>query len=199
MGAEAFIHLVKAASPCEAFNKLVQKADRDYGTRSYNGSINTCSMGRCKQRYDKPSETNKKAASKYIESVSYGEKYVADYIDLGVCEYQAVTMKKVNTQGEAATIRVKYVVRERDYNGVGKFIKPFDTKKEADDYALSLAMKNQKPYDIFKEGVVISGSTKTSSIELEVKSYNSKPSLKAMPNRYIVEIHEYMFYGWASS
>lgn len=151
MGAESFIRGVKATSAKEAFRILVEEADRDYGARSYNGSISTCSMGRCRKRYNKPTETNRKDAYKFIDSVDNGEKWKADYIDLGVVEYKVLTLKKVNVPGDSAVIRVKYVVRERDYRGDGRLIKVFDTKKSADDYVLSLAIRNNKPYDIYKE------------------------------------------------
>jgi len=199
MGAMNFSHRVLAQSAEEGFNRLVGGAISEYGDRSYNGTISTCSMGRLRQVYAKPTETNRKNAYKFIEKDDYGQKWVADYIDLGVVEYKVLTIKKDHLDTKPAVVRVKYTVRGYDrYDGDGKIEKYFDTKKEADDYALRLAIRNNKQYYTHKEGVVVEGDTRVTKTIIEEKKYKTKPKLKPMPNRKIVEIHEYIFYGWAS-
>lgn len=200
MGAVNFEETVLATSAGEGFNDLVSDAIRRHGEDHYNGTISTCSMGRVRQTYDKPTDTNRKKAMKYVEDNNYGEKWLADYIDLGVVEYKVITIKKETIQTkETPVIRTKFVVRE--LGGSYSKEKPekfFDTKKQADDYAVNLAMKNNKEYIIRKEGVLVSGDAVVSKIVKEEKTYKTKPKLKPLPNRKIVEVHEYLFYGWAA-
>ena len=47
MGAVSFSNSVKAKTAGEGFNILVEQALYECGHRSYNGTISTCSMGRC--------------------------------------------------------------------------------------------------------------------------------------------------------
>lgn len=199
MGSSSFIHLVTATNAREAYSKLVESAIEEYGRDIYNGRISTCDMGRLVKSYDKYTITNEKQALQIIADMDNGRKWYADYIDLGVVEYKVITLKKETVQNKPPVIRVKYTVREKNlmYNtGIEKY---FDTKTEADNYALKLSIQNpNKEYEVHKEGVLIEGKTLQTRIVREVKSYKTKPKLKEMPNRVIIPIHKYIFFGWAS-
>ena len=86
MGAQSFIHTKEATSPSEAFDELVDYATYKYGHDAYNGTISTCSLGRrrtplnLKPKYCKENES---IAYKFVQDNDNGEKWVADYIDLG--------------------------------------------------------------------------------------------------------------------
>ena len=200
MGASNFVQRVVAVSARDGFSRLAGDAEVEYGRDRYNGTISTCDMGRLRQTYDKPTDTNRKKAMKFIRDNAYGDKWVADYIDMGVVEYRVITIKKENIESKKPpVIRIKFTVRGlEDGYKIGKIEKYFDTKKEADDYAISLAIINNREYFIYKEGVLVEGEAVVSRIVKEEKKYNTKPNLKPMPNRKIIEMHEYIFYGWAS-
>lgn len=199
MGAQNFVREINAISATEGFNRLVKEDRQQYGMDNYSGGINNTRLGKCVKVFNRISETSKKSAYKYIESLGYGERYIANYIDMGVVEYRAVTYKKVKSSGEEPVIRVRYVVREHNYlHGFRKFIKWFENKKDADDYALKLSIRDNKGYYTSKEGVLISGDSQVTTIEKEVKTYKSKPNLKTLPNRRVYEIRKYLFFGWSS-
>lgn len=195
MGAESFIHEIEGRSARECFEDLVEEANRIYGTASYNGSINTCSMGRKTLSLDKLNKTNIAKADKFIDESGNGEKWVANYIEIGPIYYEMYSVKKANT-GAKPKYKLKYVVREESLYDP---IKAFDTKKAADDYALSLAISNlDDSYFVNKEYYLISGKETVTEINVEIKKYKNKPKLKKMPNRKVAPIYKYIFYGWAS-
>ena len=83
MGAQAFVNEVKAKTPREGFSELVAEAVYDHGHDAYNGTISTCDIGRCTNRFAEPSVENRSAAYAFIEEVGFGEKWQADWIELG--------------------------------------------------------------------------------------------------------------------
>ena len=65
MGANNFVEEVTTTGTVRnAFDSLVSEYEREYGERSYNGTISTCSLGSCKLSFDKYSESNYKKAQK---------------------------------------------------------------------------------------------------------------------------------------
>lgn len=197
MGATSFIEHGEGKSPEEVFNALVAEATFTHGNDGYNGSINTCSMGRQKLSFDVFKESNMDKANIFIDKNDNGQKWVADYIDLGVIRYEVHTVKKNNT-GNSPRYKMKFVVKQ-SCGFEMKNIKSFDTKKEADDYALTLAVKNSNGnYLVDKEYVIVGGKSTTTEIARTIKEYKTKPNLKPMKNRVIVPIHKYIFFGWAS-
>lgn len=197
MGAISFVLEGIGVSASSVFDSLVAKATYEHGNDPYNGSINTCNMGRMTKSYPKYTKTREESAIKFANSdMKNVGKRVANYIDLGVVHYEVITLKKEHT-GAKPRYKMQYVVK----NGIfdSKTIKGFDTKKEADDYAISLAIKSPKS-DLYveKEYVLIEGKSITTLIVKDVKTYKSKPNLKPMPNRIIRPIHKYIFYGWAA-
>lgn len=195
MGAISFIEQGEGRSAEEVFGILVSEATFRHGNDGYNGTINTCSLGKKRLSFEKFKKGNLTKANKFIEKDSNGRKWVADYIDLGVIRYEVYTFKKKHT-GNNPKYKMQYSVKG---NLNSTPIKSFQTKKEADDYALKLAIKNPEGYyKVEKEYVLVEGNSTTTVIEKETKVYQTKPKLKPMPNRVIVPIHKFMFYGWAS-
>lgn len=192
MGAQSFIHTVESGNARGGFFKLYDDATMRYGSGSYNGSINTCDMGRCKKSYAVYSEKNEKEAYKYIDSVRNGEKWTADYIDLGVAYYLIRTVKKVNKE-YTAVYRQKFVVI--DYNG--KILHTADTKPDADKKAIELRL-NGSDVMVRKMQVKLSGNDVVAEFKVEEKRQKTKPKLKQADNRVVIPIHKYIFYGWAS-
>lgn len=197
MGAIGFIHVIESTSIKEGFDELVAEAEMLYGREPYNGTISTCSLGRTVYSEPKYTKTAEKKAIKYVEDSEYGVKWEARVIDLGPVEYKVVTVKKENVKG-TPKYKMKYVVvKNAHFKGEG--VKSFDTKKQADDYAMMQALENQKDtYEVQKKYVLESGTPTTTEIVREVKTYKSKPKLKPMPNRKVVPIHKYVYYGKAS-
>ena len=58
MGAISFVHEIKGVSAKSCYDYLVECATYEKGHDTYNGTINTCSLGRCRKKYDKPTKTN---------------------------------------------------------------------------------------------------------------------------------------------
>ena len=148
MGAISFEQEVTARSAKEAFDILIEKADYRDGRDMYNGSINTCSMGVCKKKFDKYLKSNEDKARDFIAKNNCGEKWIANYIDLGVIKYESVTYKRIHRDGASKNYRMKYQVFEyddmsRDYDIPMEDLY-YDTKQEADKKALQLAIKNYK-------------------------------------------------------
>lgn len=199
MGACNFIHSIVAESATAGFDYLIEEANVNYGMESYNGSINTCSIGRRTLRFDKVNETNRKKAMKHIEDNNNGRKWSADYVDLGVLRYDVITVKKKNVDYKADFKLMYAVVKKRNDESV-KVRNAFKTKTEADKKAVELTLKTGKEHVVVKEYVNIerNGGTVCTDTYIETKSYKTKPNLKPMPNRRVVELHEYLFYGWAS-
>ena len=136
MGAISFEQEVTARSAKEAFDILIEKADYRDGRDMYNGSINTCSMGVCKKKFDKYLKGNESKAIDFINKNNGGEKWVAHYIDLGPVKYEAVTYKRIHKDGASKNYRMKYQVFKQDNTPLKDLY--YDTKPEADKKALQL-------------------------------------------------------------
>lgn len=192
MGAQSFLESIKSHSAKEGFDILVEKAIQCNGSDSYNGTISTCDIGLCKKRFDKYSEKNIKEAYKYIEDINYGNKWQADYIDLGVVEYKVIKAVK-KTYENSPKYKLKYIVESQ----MGFKVDSFTNKTDAVNKALELAAKNIQNYRVVKDYDLIEGNNLLVRCSPEEKSYKTKP--KKMPNgSRLVEIHEYLFFGWAS-
>lgn len=199
MGAEAFINKIQGTDARTCFDRLIEKANVQYGINGYNGSINTCDFGSCKKRYDKYSLANEKEALKLIQLWHNGRKWSADYIDLGVISYEVTTFKKELVKS-TPKYKLSYAVNELHLFSITKMVKSFKTKTEADNYAIQLSKKNMdKSYVVTKEYVLIEGKKEVTNIIRDVKTYKSKPKLKDMPNRVVVPIRKYIFFGYASN
>ncbi|AIY85231.1 hypothetical protein U729_3178 (plasmid) [Clostridium baratii str. Sullivan] len=196
MGATNFLHEIESESAKKAFRVLVEEANYDYGLQDYNGSINTCSLSGCTMKFDKWSKTNEKKAMKFIEEdEDYGIKWKAQYVDLGVIGFDVRTVKVVNNKNQKAA-KLKYVVRT---SGTDSFVNSFDKKELANKEALNYSLKHGITCTVKKEYCSKNSSnTDISYTSVQTKRYKTKPKLKDLPNRKIVPIHKYLFYGWAS-
>lgn len=185
MGSCSFIHVEDGINVGAAFSSAVADAICEYGKDPYNGTISTCNLGYCKKIADKYSKTVEKEAYKFVTDNDYGDgKRVAYALDMGVSEYLVRTVKKVTKPS-----CVKYKVLDEFYHSV---ISSFKTKQEAEQAAEKYAIKKGDPVFVMKE----EGSS--SHYYIEEKTYKTKPNLKPMKNREVLEIHKYMFYGWAA-
>ena len=203
MGATNFVETVLAKTAREGFESLSENARYEYGNDGYNGTISTCSMANrpfyiFKDSYKK---SNDEKAMEMIENDDYGEKWLAKHIDLGVVEYKIIKPKKINTEKEKPKYTLAYTVKPIDYlcnQGRGYYnIPSFKTKTEAVNKAMELASKDNAEYFVSKEYVLNEGNSEVARIELEEKSYKTKP--KNIPKGCrLIEIHKYMFFGWAS-
>lgn len=200
MGAQPFTHLIEGSNPSECFERLVNDAIYEYGNDSYNGTISTCTLGRMTVLADKYSDTVLKRARKKVNDDENGDKRVATVLDLGVVGYDIVTAKKVPVKAkEKAEYRTKFVVLKEAYDS-SKVIATKETKTEADEYAISQALKEPNfDYRVAKRPVKINkGSEYLTDIEISVKRVKTKPK-KAPKNAVVSEAHKYLFYGWAAS
>lgn len=194
MGAQSFIHTVEASSAREAYESLVAEARHNRGHDSYNGTISTCSMGRCRQSYASPTKANEKKAYQYIEDHDNGQKWTADYIDLGVVKYVKTSVKKV-VRTYDAKYKQKFCVINMEN---GRRLDACDTKGEADEKAMKHTLDG-KWVTVIKDMVKLSGNNTVSEFKVETKTYTSKPKInKSEKHVRVNEIHKYIFYGWAS-
>ena len=84
------------------------------------------------------------------------------------------------------------------YDEIGKRIGEADTKGEAEGKARKLAYENDISVTIKKEYRKISGNSEVCEVCIKKTFSEKKPRLTRSPNKEIVPIHKYMFYGWAS-
>lgn len=194
MGAQSFTHQIVASNAQEAFKMLVERAEEEYGTDSYNGTISTCQMGRCTKRFETPTKSNIEKAYEWIEKNDYGEKWVAQYIDLGIDHYEIYEAKK-----ECKTPDVKYEMAYCIYPAFSTNRVAYKkTRKEAIDFAKQLALKDGDDYLVLKEYVAPKNqSALAATISI------SKTSVEKLPKRLergktSKAFHSYIFYGWAS-
>ena len=192
MGATNFIHEIKARNPKEAFEELIAAAN--------NGSINTCDLGRCTKKFDKFNDTNMNKAVKYIQDNGYGEKWTANYVEVGISHYLVTTVKKKNVEEVSKKLRIMYTVYSSNvFSGYCYTGKIFKNKTEADKYAVEQTLKDDEVYIVKKEYVALDNKSNiVSKTYKEVKTYKTKPKLKSLPNRKIEAVKQYIFYGWAS-
>lgn len=199
MGATNFLHEIEAYSAREGFDMLIADANQRHGTESYNGSINTCSMGGCTLRFDKHTKTNEQKGYKHIEDKDYGNKWEADYVDLGIIGYDLVSVKKQKVE-YGAEFKLKFVVVKLNFFSEEPTKYFYDKKTDADAKALELSLSSDCNYGVKKEYVNVkkNGTTFCTKIVKEVKRYKTKPNLKDMKNKKLHAVHKYIFYGWAS-
>ena len=201
MGACSFFERVTSSqTPQECFENLCREAENYYGHQEgYNGTISTTDLIKIVKyadRYTPAVEKRfEKEEEKFLDKMGKRDCWC---IDLGVVEYQAVSFSKQTYSKEPPKYAMKYVVYEYDGNGRKRNLKNFDTKKAADDYALSvLRMSPQKELEVYKEPVKISGNACTTSFKMTTRAYKSKP--KNVPKGCILtEKHKYVFIGWAA-
>lgn len=196
MGSRPFIMYQKAESAQEAFDALVSEAQFEHGHDRYNGSISTCSLrGRPVKEFDKYSPENRRIARELAEADSYGSKWEAKYIDLGVCGYELIEIKR-ETRPFSAKYRLMYVVYNEDFKAVDSD----PVKGSAETKAMKYALKHNCSCRIVKEYKKMEGNNCVCTVDVKRKFFlpEDKPRLPRHPTKTLVAIHEYCFYGWAS-
>ena len=196
MGAREFFITQKAKSAEEAFGILVEEAEYEKGHDRYNGSISTCSLrSRPVKVFDKYSPSNRSFAMDIAKADDFGEKWVAKYIDLGICGYELVEVVRTN-HPNTAKFKLMYVVYDDD----GKFVGSADVKGAAEELAMKYALSHGCSCYIQKEHRKIEGNNRVCTVDVKRKSYlpEDKPRLPRSATKTLVEIHEYAFYGLAS-
>jgi len=196
MGARSFIQTIKASSPGEAFQRLVSEATFEHGHSSYNGTVSTCSIGRCTLNFEKYLKANEKKAYAHIKANGNGSKYVADFVDLGVCEYVVRTTKKVVKKGVAPKYQMRYMVRPLSFEATRGT--SFESLTKANAFARSQALKTGCEHEISKEYVLVSKSNGIASFTIEERCQTSKPKCKKNDNKAVIPVHKYWFYGFAA-
>ena len=196
MGAREFFITQKAKSVEEAFGILVEEAEYEKGHDRYNGSISTCSLrGRPVKVFDKYSPENRRLAMNFAKADDFGEKWVAKYIDLGICSYELVEVVRTN-HPNSAKFKLMYAV----YNDDGKYVGSADVKGAAEELAMKYALSHSCSCYIQKEYRKIEGNNRVCTIDVKRKSYlpEDKPRLPRSATKTLIAIHEYAFYGLAS-
>lgn len=194
MGAMRFCVVENGRNASEVFDRLAEEARLEYGNDSYNGTISTCSL--C----EKPSKTYSTYSAKvedeayrFIESQNYGEKWVANYIDLGVCGYELVEIKRKGRKSDA-----KFQMMYNIYNESGKIVGSEKIKASAEHKAMEYALKADEQVIIKKEQTAVRGDSRVCDVAIERKFFEKKPRIPRAPGKELVAIHKYMFYGLAA-
>lgn len=194
MGAQFFEHTVIATSAKIAFEMLIKEANEDYGTASYNGSINTCEMGSKTLSFDEYNKENEKKARDYIEK-NNGSKWIANYIDLGAIHYEKRDVKVKLTKSSVKPVyETRYCVFEDRFGISDRVLFSSKLKKEAIEYAKKEAIKTGGGLAVIKDRMLIKGKEDRSEVIAVRKKLDKKP--KDMTN--VVAYHKYIFYGLAS-
>ena len=196
MGAASFMHIEEGFSIREVFERLGNEATRCHGSDPYNGTISTCSLGRCARSYPEWSKAlENQVVNDLNNRINSWHKRFADYVDLGVCGYMVVTVKKTN-----ATYTAKYKQKFVVYDRFGtKTFGAFDTKPLADAAAVKLALNNPNgDYGVKKTMVKLEGNDEVSRFTVEQKRVQKKPRAADAPNVRVYPIHKYVLYGFAA-
>lgn len=196
MGAQEFFITHKAKTVEEAFNELVEQSEYERGHDRYNGSISTCSLrSRPVKVFDKYSPKNKSFAMEIARAEDFGEKWTAKYIDLGVCGYELIEVKRTKRE-YTAKYKMMYVI----YNEDGKEIGSDLVKGAAEGKAMTYALEHGCSCTILKEYKKTEGNSRVCEVEIKRKFYlpEDKPRLPRAPLKFLIPIHEFAFYGIAS-
>ena len=196
MGAEPFVIKEKGRSIGEVFDKLVEEATYNDGHDAYSGSIATCDLGRCVKSFDTYNKDNEIIARHIINEKSNGVKWRADYIDLGVCGYEEVTVTKEKQKVDAKT-EIRYGVFDEVCEKLVHRDAHFATAKEAEEFAQNWAKKGQD-CNVKKYKRKISGNDIITKYKVETKRIDAMPKRKKK-NVEVYPIHKFMLYGWAAS
>lgn len=195
MGASSFVNEVIAATAEEGFRKLVENAIDRYGNDHYNGTISTCSMGRCTKTINTKFDENKhyNEAIEHIRSNDYGSKWVANYVKAGIVNYRVTTVEEIVVKhGDAKSI---YVIYDRTTKKqVASSYDKLKSKEIAMEYAknnpgVSLYIRRETIYSNRENDDLYRYKTTTRFVD--------KP-IKGKKNELCVPVYKFYFYGWAA-
>lgn len=194
MGATKFCTIAQGHNVNEVFNRLVEEAKREYGTDCYNGTISTCTLhGTPAKTFENYKPENDVEAVNYVQRHNYGEKWVANFIDLGVCGYEIVEVSR-NRNDNTATFAKMHVVYNEDGKAICKEKQLKVAKEKAVDYALEHGCDVHIKYEYIK----VQGSSVVCEYTCKRTFSKTMPYVKENQRRKIVPVHKYMFYGWAA-
>ena len=197
MGATNVLYEATGSDYRKAFNALWHEAERQFGSDPYNGSISTMSLsGRPTKIAVKYSDAAEKKARAHIEKDDWGEKRVAQCLDLGVIGYEVSRFEKVpHTKAEA--IYETYFIAYADDRELGAFKKAADARACAEKALLTCpnaeriyVEKTSRPKEKY-------ASTTAAEWRRVTRTSKSKPK-KIAKGATVSEIHRFWFYGWAA-
>lgn len=200
MGSTNFFQSITARSASEGFDYLVEEAEHEYGHDCYNGTISTCSLGRCRKQFDKLTKTSLKETEKLVDKhLSDTSKGSADYINCGLERMVLVTVENKRGQYKKPVYKEQYCIY------AGKDMFPYDerlldtkdTLKAAKEYAGKYALKEGREVSIRKERTLVKGETTVAEVVIKRREIKSIPkTLK--PNQKIEKYYKFVYFGWAS-
>lgn len=195
MGACKFCETIEGEDAGIVFDDWASDLREEYGDDAYNGTASTCELvGKPVKIADKYSKASEKRGQKYVEDHDYGSKWEARCLDLGVTKYVLREVRRAATHKDRPEYVWKYVVIRPD--GSGKF---FSCKGEADAHAKNLIMETGvDSIHVERRHVLVKGTETVTDFKVTEKTYASRPHPKNMEGKRIVEIHKFMFYGWAA-
>lgn len=200
MGAASFCKSITAKTASEGFDYLVEEAEHEYGHDSYNGTISTCTLGRCRKQFDKLTKTSLKETEKLVDKyLNNNSKCIADYINCGLERMVLVTVENKRGQYKKPVYKEQYCL----YVGKDKFpyderlLDTKDTLKEAKEYAGKYALKEGRQVTIRKERTLVKGETTVAEVVIKRRVIKTIPkTLK--PNQKIEKYYKFVYFGWAS-
>lgn len=204
MGMCSFILETEAYTPNEAYQDLVKNAMDEYGSDPYNGTISTTDSLRFHGANH--NAFNKKALNQAYDTAKrndYGDKYIADCIDCGVTKYVLRSVSRAATHKESPKYGTFYDCLIDGEHGTVN-LSSFDSKEKADRFMKNFLLERRnfqyggdRPR-VVKVRKVISGTSTVTDFNVTEKSYKSKPHTKSMDGKKLLEVHRYLFYGWAA-
>ena len=195
MGARNFFTTAKGENVWKAFDELVEQAKYESGHDRYNGTISTCTLrGIPVKTFVNYLPENRRLAMEIAKAEDYGEKRVAKYIDLGICGYELVEVKRMKYAYNAKH-KLMYVIYNENFKQVDSDV----NKGAAEEKAIKYALEHNCDCHIKKEYRKIEGNDRVCEIEVKRKFYlpEDKPRFTRSPDKTLTAIHEYAFYGVA--
>jgi hypothetical protein len=190
-----FQEMVIDSNAKKSFLDLVDFNKDKYGY-GRNGTISTTSLdSEPKMSFKKYTVSNEKKAQEFIKKEFKNDNIdirQCCFIDLGVVHYKIITVTQKSIKN-SPKFKKMYVVY---YDNNKKF---FESKKDAENFALKYKLEHiHNDVNICHEYVPENGDAKIAeyTYEITTKKSMTKP-LKELPNRKVVEMHKYIFYGVA--
>lgn len=193
MGACSFVNEVIAATAEEGFRKLVENAIDRYGNDHYNGTISTCSMGRCTKIIDgKYTDKNRDEAYLHIKANDNGSKWSAHYVKAGIIGYRITTVEEIVVKhGDAKSI---YVI----YDENNKKVKSSYDKLKCKSLAMEYAKENPGVSLYIRRETVYSNNENDDLYRYKTTERIVDKPIKGKKNELCVPIYKFYFYGWAA-
>jgi len=185
MGSISFVNTGKGLTMGDTFDELQRQAEEEYGSDVYNGKINN-SQGFFNAT--KKFKESKLSLNNFIDR-ELGKMGKHEYC-LGVCIKEPVPSKlkvktKVDNIPQKGTAKWKLLYEAAPlfftFESAERYIKSFDTKKEAIDYARSIIEKTKFDFEITVKKELVGRSSRVARV-----SYKQDKNEK---------LGEYVFFG----